>query len=571
MRLYGRNIPMISKRHVLSAALCAVMIMAAVSSDGGEERSKVETVYYNGKFYTMDGDVPSAEAVAVAGGRIVGVGSIEEMLDLSGPDAERIDLGGRTVVPGLVDAHAHFIGYANNLARIDLVGTRSIAEVRERLEAGVAGSMRGGWILGRGWDQNDWPEKVFPTRDDLDEVSADRPIYIIRVCGHAAVANSKALAMAGIDDRTPDPKGGKIERDEAGRPTGLLFEEAKSLVTGVIPPLTREEKKRLLERAAKDCLAVGLVGVHEMGVSGEDKSIIEELYGAGELTFRITAYYDSDDENIEDFVDSGPIRGAYDHLFSIVGVKFYADGSLGARSAAMLDDYSDDKGNRGILVTEPDTLYEGIRKCHEKGFQAAIHAIGDRGVRVSLDVLERVLEDSPAPDPRHRIEHSQIVSRSDIARYSGLGVVPSMQFTHCTSDMPWAEDRVGPDRIKGAYAWRSFIDSGCRIPGGSDFPVESIDPLLGLYAAVTRRDLSGNPEGGWYPEQCLTMEEALRAFTIDAAYASHEDSIRGSISVGKLADMIVLSEDPMNVEPAGIPNIEIMMTILGGEIVYRAE
>ncbi|MCK4350471.1 MAG: amidohydrolase [Candidatus Krumholzibacteria bacterium] len=562
---------MITKRFFMCMVLCGVLVLAAVSSDGGEERSKVESIFFNGTIYTMDDERPVVQAVAVTDGKIVGVGSDQEMFALSGGETERIDLGGRTAIPGLVDAHAHFTGYAENLARIDLVGTRSIPEVLERLESGVAGAVRGEWILGRGWDQNDWPEKGFPTRHDLDKVSSERPIYIIRVCGHAVAVNSRALALAGIDETTPDPIGGKIIRDDEGRPTGLLLEDAKALVYDKIPPLTRDEKKRLMKKAALNCLAAGLVGVHEMGISHEEKSILEELYDADELPFRITAYYDSDDEYADGIMDAGQLRGTRDHHFSIVGLKFYADGSLGARSAALLEDYSDDPGNSGILVTGPDALYDGVRRCHEKGFQAAVHAIGDRGVRISLDVFERVLRELPETDPRHRIEHSQIVSPSDIARYAVLGVVPSMQFTHCTSDMPWAEDRVGPERVKGAYAWRSFLDQGCRIPGGSDFPVESIDPLLGLYAAVTRRDLSGHPEGGWYSEQSLTIEEALRAFTIDAAYASHEDSVRGSISVGKLADLVVLSDDLMRIEPVRIPGIEVIMTVLGGEIVYRAE
>ncbi len=562
---------MTTKRFFMCTVLCGALVLAAVSSDSGEEHSKVKRIFFNGNIYTMDDGRPVAEAVAVTGGKIVGVGSDQEMFALCGEEAERIDLGGRVVIPGLVDAHAHFMGYSENLARIDLVGTRSIPEVLERLEVGLAGPVRGGWILGRGWDQNDWPEKEFPTRHDLDKISTERPIYIIRVCGHAVAVNSRALAVAGIDEKTPDPEGGKIIRDDEGMPTGLLLEAAKALVYETIPPLTREEKKRLMRKAALNCLAAGLVGVHEMGISHEEKSILEELYDANELPFRITAYYDGDDEYAGAIMDAGQLRGTRDHHFSIVGLKFYADGSLGARSAALLEDYSDDPGNSGILVAGPDALYDGIRRCHEKGFQAAIHAIGDRGVRVSLDVFERVLRELPKTDPRHRIEHSQIVSPSDIARYAVLGVVPSMQFTHCTSDMPWAEDRVGPERVKGAYAWRSFLDQGCKIPGGSDFPVESIDPLLGLYAAVTRRDLSGRPEGGWYAEQCLSIEEALRAFTIDAAYASHEESVRGSISVGKLADLVVLSDDLMKIEPARIPRIEVVMTVLGGEIVYRAE
>ena len=258
-------------------------------------------------------------------------------------------------------------------------------------------------------------------------------------------------------------------------------------------------------------------------------------------------------------------------FFRIVGVKFYVDGSLGARSAALLEDYTDDPGNSGMLVAGREELYSGILECHGMGLQAAVHAIGDRGIRVVLDIYEQVLRERPRQDARHRIEHAQVVNATDIRRFAELGVIPSMQFTHCTSDMPWAAERLGPERVKGAYAWRSFLEAGCRVPGGSDFPVESIDPLLGLYAAVTRKNLAGEPPAGWYGGQCLTMEEAVRAFTVDAAYAVHLEGESGSLSRGKLTDFVVLSHDIMNIDPALVPSVEVLMTVLGGEIVFRRE
>ncbi len=558
-------------------ALCfssaALVICALGASAGlhGEERGRVERVYYNGTIYTMDAQVPVAQAIVTRGSRIVFTGGDKEALSMAGEHAERVDLGGSCVIPGLTDAHAHFNGYAAQRHRVDLTGTRSIAEVRDRIVEYIGGGVPGGWVLGRGWDQNDWPDKEYPDRTDLDEVSAEVPIFVRRVCGHAAVANSRALELAGIDESTPDPPGGKIERDGEGRPTGLLFEEAMSLVRDVIPPYTADEKKSFLREAARECLSVGLVGAYEMGISTEEARIYRELYDAEELPFRITAYLDAPEGGIPESVRPDLEKTATGEFFRIVGVKFYADGSLGARSAALLEDYSDDPGNRGMLVTEPEELYAGILECHELGLQAAVHAIGDRGIRTVLDIYERVQGEYPREDARHRIEHAQVVHGSDIGRFSQLGVIPSMQFTHCTSDMPWAEERLGPERVKGAYAWRSLMATGCRIPGGSDFPVESIDPFLGLYAAVTRKDLSGEPEGGWYGDQCLTMEEAVRAFTVDAAYAAHLEKERGSLSPGKLADFIVLSHDIMEIDPALVPSVEVEMTVLGGEVVYRRE
>jgi len=323
--------------------------------------------------------------------------------------------------------------------------------------------------------------------------------------------------------------------------------------------------------AARECLAAGLVGVHEMGIDAEDVSVYEELYAAGELPFRITGYLSSDDAGVAPYLDAGPRAGRGDGLFRVVGAKFYADGSLGARSAALIDDYEDDPGNRGILMQSPDSLYRLILPWREKGFQTAVHAIGDAAVREVLDVYERLGAAYPASDPRPRIEHSQVVAAADVARFAKLGVVPSMQFVHCTSDMPWVEERLGAGRAAGAYAWRSLVEAGSRIPGGSDFPVESINPFLGIYAAVTRQDLAGGPPGGWRGEQRLTIEEAVGAFTTDAAYAAHAEDVAGSLAPGKLADFIVLSEDIFSVNPGEIPSIRVLATVLGGEIVYRSD
>ncbi len=536
-----------------------------------KERTTVEAVYFNGRVHTMDPTRPVVEAISVGGGRIVETGSSRELLARLAPGARTIDLRARVVIPGLTDAHAHFLGFAKLATRLDLVGTASLDEILEKVSAKLPSARKGDWILGRGWDQNDWPEPRYPERAALDRIAPDNPVYLVRVCGHAAYVNSAALRFAGISRSTPDPAGGKILRDASGEPTGVLLDNALNLVSKSIPPLPRAEKKKLMVAAARKCLAAGLVGVHEMGIDAEDVSVYEELSAAGELPFRITGYLSSDDTMIAPFLDAGPRAGRGDELFRVVGAKFYADGSLGARSAALIDDYADDPGNRGILMQSPDSLYRLILPWREKGFQTAVHAIGDAAVREVLDVYERLGAGYPAPDARPRIEHSQVVAAGDVARFARLGVVPSMQFVHCTSDMPWVEERLGAGRAAGAYAWRSLVEAGNRIPGGSDFPVESIDPFLGIHAAVTRQDLAGEPRGGWRGDQRLTIEEAVGAFTTDAAYAAHAEDVAGSLAPGKLADFVVLSDDIFSAPPGEIPSIRVLATVLGGEIVYRSD
>ncbi len=558
----------------LAASILVVSAVVHLLQGGvvkGQKSDSSETVFYNCRVYTMNEDQPTAEAVTIQDNSILFVGTSEEALAAAGPGAVKFDLNGLTVIPGLVDAHAHFIGYSASRAALDLNGTVSIGQIRDRLAARAAETHRGRWITGRGWDQNDWEKKDFPRRSDIDPVSPENPVLLTRVCGHAAIANSMALEAAGIGRGTPDPDGGKIERDASGEPTGILLDEAISLVRDVVPAHTREMKKSLMVSAAHACLAAGLTGTHEMGIGSETVGIYRELYEAGELPFRITAYYDGDADDLDSVLTAGPGEDFADGMFSIAGVKFFGDGSLGARSAAMLEDYSDDPGNRGIVVTDPEVLYKKVLACHRAGFQVATHAIGDRANRAVLDIYEKVLEEEPGSGLRHRIEHAQILSPEDIGRFASLGVIPSMQFTHCTSDMPWAGDRVGDSRLEGAYAWRSLMNAGSRIPGGSDYPVESIDPLLGIYAAVTRQDLSGSPAGGWMPDQRLAIEEAVRAFTIDAAWAAGQEKERGSIEKGKLADLTILGADIMEIEPGEIPGTEIIATILAGRIEYRAE
>lgn len=559
--------------------VCSLLILSSARPAGGagekgvagareKEGKTVEALFYNGRIITMDPQRPVAEAIFARGGRIAGVGSTEEMAALAGAGAERYDLKGMTVIPGLTDAHAHFPGYALSLATLDLSGTRSLGEILEMVRSKAATEEKGEWISGRGWDQNDWVSKDFPDRTGLDLASPDNPVLLVRVCGHAALANSAALELAGIDSSTGDPEGGRIVRGVSGRPTGLLLDEAISMVRKVIPPVSRDEKKRLFARAARNCLEAGLTGVHDMGIGSETASIYREMFAEGILPLRLTVYYNYDEEDLDSLV-AAELAGHYaDDHYAVAGVKFFVDGSLGARSAALLGDYSDDPGNRGLLMMDPEELSGRIRAVHEKGFPVAAHAIGDRANRTILDIFEKVLAESPRGDMRHRVEHAQVISPGDIGRFAVLGVIPSMQFVHCTSDMPWAPERLGEERLAGAYAWRSLIMTGCRIPGGSDFPVESIDPFRGIYAAVTRMDDMGEPASGWFPAQRLTVEEALRSFTIDAAWAARQEETRGSIEKGKLADFVVISKDITSIDPARILEIEVIATVLGQEIVY---
>jgi predicted amidohydrolase YtcJ len=566
-----------SRRSRICAAAAAALLCAtaagpipggAMSEQHGGPRAPA--VFYNGTIYTMDEETPLARAVAVAGGRVIAVGGDEEVLALAGEGARRYDLGGRCVLPGFVDAHTHFSGYALSLASLDLVGTSSLDEVVRLVADRAAEAVEGDWITGRGWDQNDWERPSFPDRRDIDRAAAGHPVLLVRVCGHAALASAAALEAAGIDGRTPDPPGGRIVRDEDGRATGLLLDEAIELVRDIVPEPSTEERRRLLAAAARNCLAAGLTGVHEMGIGAETAALYAELCGTEAIGLRITAYWSGERDDLDSLLAAGPSIDP-DGWFSIVGVKLYMDGSLGARSAALLEEYADDPGNSGILVTDPDLLRERVTACHERGFQVAIHAIGDRANRLVLDIYQSLPEAGPAADRRHRIEHAQIIERNDIGRFAALGVVPSMQFTHCTSDMPWAGDRLGSARLEGAYAWRSLIETGCRIPGGSDFPVESIDPKLGIWAAVTRRRTDGTPPEGWSPAQRLTVFEAVRSFTADAAWVAHQEDRRGSIAEGMLADLVVLSEDIMEGPPEAILRSRVIATIVGGTVVYRAE
>lgn len=535
----------------------ACLLTAAASAD---------TAIHNITGYTPTGDGIRDFSVLVFGadGRIVATGD-ESLLD-GIPEDRRIDGGGRFVLPGLTDAHAHLYSQGVLTASLNLMGTPSVEAAVEHIRE-YAASRRTGWILGRGWNQVLWPVKEFPTAADIDAVVADRPVWLRRIDGHAGWANSNALEIAGIDADTPDPVGGKIVRDNNGKATGVLIDNAMALVEQHVPDPTRDEIRESYASAIDSLLALGITGVHDAGISKTEAEVYMSMADDGQLGMRIYAMLSDTGANLDAFAE--PIRAYGNDYLDIASVKLYSDGALGSRGAAMIEPYDDDPENRGLPFYTQEELDGFVRKANDKGFQVGIHAIGDLGNRMALDAFARAQDGKPSP-LRNRVEHAQIIALDDIPRFSELGVIASMQPVHATSDMNMAEDRVGPQRIKGGYAWRRLLDSGAVIASGSDFPVELPDPFHGLYAAVARQDREGLPEGGWYRDQAMTRAEALRSYTLGAAYAAHQEERFGSLEAGKWADFIVIDRDYFTVPSDEIDDTRVLQTWVGGKLVFDA-
>jgi predicted amidohydrolase YtcJ len=547
-------------RAPLAASLSALALLL-------QPMPTTDLVIHNGRIYTMDSRQPRAEAVAIAGGRFVAVGSNEAVLATATAATRRLDVGGATIVPGLQDAHGHVVGLGEALEQLDLRRTKTLDELTDRLRQHAAARPAGEWILGRGWDQNLWPGQGWPTAAALDAAAPAHPVVLTRVDGHAVVANSRALAAGGVTAATPDPPGGRILREASGAPMGVLVDTAQQLVLRHVPAPTGDQLTRRIEAADRRLRAVGLTAVHDAGVTPDVIDLYRSLVADNRVKTRLYVMIAGGSQA---WFERGPLVDPA-HRLTVRSVKLMADGALGSRGAALLEPYADEPGNTGLLLLEESQLYARTRAAAAAGFQVATHAIGDRGNRVVLDVFERVLRDVPgASGLRFRIEHAQVLAPADIPRFRALGIIASVQAIHGTSDMPWAEARIGPERVRGAYAWRSLVDAGVQLANGSDFPVEPPEPLLGFHAAITRQDATGHPPGGWTPGERLTREEALRAFTLDAAYAAHAERDLGSIEPGKIADLVVLSADIMAVAPAAVLTTTVLRTMIAGETVYES-
>lgn len=528
-----------------------------------------DLVVVNARVYTADDARPLADAFAVRDGRVAFVGSSREARTLAGANTRVVDLGGKTVIPGMVDAHAHYSGLAQTLSTVDLMGVPSYDELIERVKARAATLPKGSWVEGRGWDQNQWADGEFPTHDRLTAAVPDHPVYLTRVDGHAALVNRAAMQAANLTRATRDPSGGRILKAANGEPTGVLIDRAQGLVSQVIAPPSREETRKALLDAQSAMHRWGLTGVHDAGAGREMIELYEDIAKAGELDLRLYTMIADDSAAIAHYLAMGPRSSLHNNRVWVRAIKLYSDGALGSRGAALLESYSDDPGNNGLLISPLEHIQDVAERALQQGFQVNSHAIGDRGNRVVLDAYEKALDKHPRADHRFRIEHAQIIHYSDIPRFAQLGVIPSMQASHQTSDMYWAGKRLGPERLLGAYAWRSLLNTGVIIPNGSDFPVEYVNPLISFHAAIARQDANDYPVGGWYPDQRMTREEALKSMTLWPAYSAFQEAELGSLSVGKHADFVVLDQDIMRVAPELVLKTEVMSTWVGGKAVYE--
>ena len=547
-----------------------ISVAALLLSCTPAEEVKADLVLHNGVIYTVDKDFSVAQAIAIKDDKIVAVGSDSELKSYIDGAATKVDLEGKAVYPGLIDAHAHITSYANNLARIDFMDTTSAEQIAGMVAEKAKTLKPGEWITGRGWDQNDWPVKKFPTYEILSKAAPDNPVVLTRVDGHANWANAKALEIAGVTKETKDPSGGEIIRDAQGNPTGVFIDNAEGLITRYVPEMPMERTRELLKQAVKNCLAVGLTGVHDMGGGPANVEMMKSLIDEGAFPFRVYFNYSSGLKNLEEILKKG-ILNYGDYKLVAGSIKAFSDGALGSRGAAMLEPYSDRPDSRGLIVDDEERLTQLATLALENGFQMSVHCIGDRGNRITLNAYEKAIKATGKTGARLRVEHAQILAPEDIPRFKELEVLPSMQPTHCTSDMPWAIDRVGPERTKGAYAWRTLMDTGVIIPCGSDFPVEKIRPIRGFYSAVSRRHEDGTPEERFQPEQVMSREEALKGFTIWAAYAGFMEDVVGSLEPGKKADLIIMDRDIMKVPENEILGAVVLNTYVDGKLVYSKE
>jgi predicted amidohydrolase YtcJ len=554
-----------------------ILLLAGFFGINSSKLEPADIVFKNGNIYTVSKHHAHAEAVAVKGDRILFVGSNKDAQKYVGSKTRVVDLQGKTMLPGLTDAHYHFIGVGQREMNLNLEGLTNLEDFLAKVKARVDQAKSGEWVTGRGWIETFWKPPVFPTRWDLDKISPNNPVFLGRADGHGAVANSAALKIGNVTKETPDPFGGQILKDkQTGEPTGMLLDNAQSFINRHIPARAEGDTEQAMILANKRSIGLGWTQIQDPGGSYRDVDLYKKLYGAGKLKLRIYKAVYGPGPEAQRLLSEGPIVGAFDHRFNLRTIKVVSDGALGSRGAALLEPYSDMPDSKGFLRVKEEDLLPMLEEALRKGIQVQTHAIGDYANRFVLDEYEKALKAVPANErkirePRWRDEHTQIVNPADIPRFAKLGIIPSMQPSHAIGDLHFAPSRLGMERLKGAYAWASFIKSGVIVPGGSDAPVERGEPMIEFYAAVARKDIRGFSGEGWHPEEAVTREQALKMFTIWPAYAAFEEELRGSIEAGKLADFTVLSADIMKIPEMEILKTHCVMTVIGGEIVYEAK
>lgn len=557
------------------ALIVALLLLASVSAKPESAPEAADAVFKNGNVYTVNERQPHAAAIAVKAGKIIFVGSNADVKAYEGTGTRVVDLKGNTVVPGLTDSHYHLAGVGAREMNLNLEGTTTLeaflAKVKERVDRAKPGE----WVTGRGWIETFWKPPAFPTRGDLDKISPNNPVVLTRADGHAVVANSAAIKIAGVTRDTPNPFGGEIMKDkQTGEANGMFLDRAEGLIVGRIPAGGAGDAEQEILLGVKRSIELGWCEIQNAGSSFAEVALLKKLYGGGKIKLRIYEAIAGPGPGAERLLREGEMIGAFENHLTVRHIKVVIDGALGSKGAALLEPYSD-YDTAGFLKEKEEVVMPMLIEALRKGIQVETHAIGDRANRTILDWYEKALNAVP-PDqrkirePRWRVEHAQIVSAADIPRFAKLGVIPSMQPSHAIGDLHFAPSRLGMKRLEGAYAWQSFIKSGSIIAGGSDAPVERGEPMIEFYAAVARKDQKGYSGEGWHPEQAVSREQALKMFTIWAAYAAFEEKLKGSIEVGKLADLTVLSADIMKIAAPDILKTRCVMTVIGGDVAYES-